>query len=126
MLTGFEAVSVELTPKLKKKAITILENLEKYTSANPVKSNAIEKGMKMQGTQVRACISWLRCNEYLIGSDQNGYYKIQTTKELEDTQAQIRERIQKLLAVYYGLERGKKQLTNNPKLFNNENLYRNP
>lgn len=117
MLTGFESVSVELTPKLKTKAIVILENLEKYTSAMPVKSQVIEKGMKMQGTQVRACISWLRCNEYLIGSNQNGYYKIQTQKELEETQAQIKERIQKLLAVYYGLERGRKQLINNPELF---------
>lgn len=117
MLTGFDSVSVELTPKLKQKAITILENLEKYTSSNPVKSTLIEKGMKMAGTAVRACVSWLRCNEYLIGSNQNGYFMIKTEKELNDTQAQIKERIQKLLAVYYGLERGRKQLKNNPELF---------
>lgn len=117
MLTGFDSVSVELTPKLRIKAMLILENLEKYTSSKPVKSRVIELGMKMAGTAVRACVSWLRCNEYLIGSNQDGYYKIKTEKELNDTQAQIKERIQKLLAVYYGLERGRKQLINNPELF---------
>jgi hypothetical protein len=117
MLTGFESVAIELTPKMKKKAMVIYDGLQKYTSDNPVKSSKIEQGMKMQGTEVRACISWLRCNEYLVGSHQKGYFIIRSTKELEDSKAQIKERIQKLLAVYYGLDRGKKQLLNNPELF---------
>ena len=85
--------------------------LRSATYAYPVKSIIIEIELGVTGTQVRACIHYLRCIGHPIGSSCKGYWWAQTAEELATTIAHGEQRARSNLAWVRGLLRASQVMT---------------
>jgi hypothetical protein len=79
--------------------------LSSATYAHPVKSVFIEIELGIKGNKVRACIHYLRCVGYPIGSSSKGYWWAQTPEELATTIIHGEQRARSNLSWVRGLVR---------------------
>ena len=101
-LPGFENFN-GLTGRALAAKDVFLRRIKLRTPDNPVKSKLIEKGLGINGSEVRALVSLLRCNGEPIGSGGDGYYWCATVDELDPTLDHIAGRISRLQSVWAGL-----------------------
>ena len=108
-LTTFEDYTVHSKPPT---ACGLVQGiLSSATYAHPVKSVYIEIELDIKGNEVRACIHYLRCAGYPIGSSAKGYWWAQTSEELATTILHGEQRARSNLAWVRGLRRASQVMT---------------
>ena len=105
-LTGFPSVDTRCSEKLQKLApdLVVLLRLR-----GRVTSPVIEADLGISGVQVRALVSWMRCQGRRdisrIGSDGNGYWWATTREDIRPTIEHVEQRARKLYQVRDGMIR---------------------
>ena len=108
-LTTFEDYTVHSKPP---PAVGLVQGiLSSSTYAHPVKSIYIEVELDIKGNEVRACIHYLRCAGYPIGSSSKGYWWAHTPEELATTILHGEQRARSNLAWVRGLLRASQAMT---------------
>lgn len=109
MLPGFDKMG-----GMSKRAFANLENLidilMRHPRSNPIHSKDLEETFRLPDSQIRKMVSYLRCKNEPIGSDQNGYFWAVEADELNETRGHIQGRFRHLQAVDRGVEGAQNRL----------------
>lgn len=117
MLTGFENVeNLDISPKLKRKAESLLAHIGCYKSDTCITSKSLSSALRISDVELRQLISYMRMHGYPVGSTGKGYYQIRSEKDLELTLSHLKEREHKLNCVINGLENSRKNFTQENKI----------
>jgi hypothetical protein len=77
---------------------------------NAAPSKTLEAVFHLSGREIRECINSLRCKDFPICSDSVGYYYAATTQEINETVAQLNNRITKISNARNGLLKASSKL----------------
>ena len=87
---------------------SIFNIIRQHDINNKIKSDAICKELKIEGTTLRLYVHYLRCYGYneqrRICSDTEGYFLAVNKTEIEHTIKQLRSRAMKILEAVKGIE----------------------
>lgn len=77
---------------------------------NAAPSKTLEVVFHLSGREIRECINKLRCKDFPICSDSVGYYYAATPQEINETVAQLNNRITKISNARNGLLKASSKL----------------
>jgi len=103
MLPGFENIP-GLSARAAERAHLFVLLINAHTGEERIKSPEIEKRLELCGSEVRAIVSYLRCQSFPIGSDTNGYFLATKPEEIEQTIEQLEGRAKKIMVCVNGLK----------------------